>query len=477
MRRYLFWIVAAGVLIWAIVLRSFDLGVASYWLDEGYSVTIAQAIEEHGYPLLDLGTLIWRSPLYHYGLAGVVLAVGTSELGTRSISVVIGIVTIVIVWYCAQRWFGWPVAAVTLVLASFSTWEITWSRQARMYIVLQALFWLAAVLYERWHHTRQLFWLIPITMLAAILTHQFAWLLLLALPAYSLLDRWHKHPHINIIYWLGVVLALPLGVLIMRYGLHQPVPVNYWEHYLAFLWRDHAVMLILAGIGVVLSFTKRPVITWWLTSLGIVGLGVFSYSITLLHYRYLFFLYPIVLWLAAVTLTWLAQQWRRGAIIGLVVCFGLLLWHGELIVLPQSFWVLESDAPTSAFGYKSFTPQPDFRSAYQAIAAVHPDIIITPYPELTRLYLQRDDTYALYLDVTGAQTTPSNARHTYTGVPFITMTQLQHAATRGAIVLLDKLAERRISPSLRDYIEQHGRIIFSNKINHWSTVTVYHLNP
>ncbi len=179
------WQRAAAIIVgsWAVTLRLYQLAAPSYWLDEGFSVTIARAIVGRGVPLLDSGEFIWRSPLYHYALAAVVTLAGDGEWATRLLSVILGLAVILVLTVCAERWFGRTVAAITFVLVSFSSWEIVWSRQARMYLALQLLFWLAVLVYTRWWQTRRDGWLVIVTSAAALATHEFAALLLLALPA------------------------------------------------------------------------------------------------------------------------------------------------------------------------------------------------------------------------------------------------------------------------------------------------------
>lgn len=465
----------------AIFLRLYKLASPSYWMDEGFSITIAQAIVDKGYPLLDSGELIWRSPLYHFFLATVMTLAGNGELATRLLSAVIGIVTIFILTYGAWRWFGHRVAYITFVLASFSTWEIAWSRQARMYILLQALFWLAAIVFQQWYCNRHrvFFWLIPLAVLAALLTHEFAFLLFIVLPAYVVIDRflmphWSKRFTPFFGYCCGILFILIVLILVIRFGFEQPVPVNYWSHYIIFLVREHLVLLLMAFVGILVAQRRDIPIILFLGTTGLVGLGVFSFAITLLHYRYLFFLYPVLLWLAAYGIAWVLSLRKKWISITLVTIISIaLILHEEITLLPRSFYTLESDPKVSFLAYKSFTPQPDFRAAYAAIAKQNPSMVITPYPELSRLYMQRDDEYALYLDVIGSADRPPMPHHRYTGTPYITLESLERARELQAVVLLDELAQGRVDSDLLQVIEQHAEIVFEKRDGEWSRVTVY----
>lgn len=477
--KWQWWFVGGVVALGAVLLRLFTLGESSYWLDEGYSVTIAQAIADHGYPLLDSGALIWRSPLYHYALGGWVALFGTEEFATRLLSVLFSLGAIVIITYGAKHWFGGRVAYIAFILASFATWEIAWSRQARMYLALQVFFWLAVIVFQRWYDqagfkiNRQ-FWFMALTLTLALLTHEFAWLLLIILPGYVVIKRWVKQPGRLVWYMIGLFLLLPVMIGALHYGLDQPVPVNYWTHYVAFLWREETLLVLLAGFSLVIAQRTHLTIIFWLSTVGLFGLGLFSFGITLLHYRYLFFLYPIVLWLATYTIDWLLSWRLKWVGYGTAIIIATaLVWHQELTMLPKTFWPLESDSKTSQFTYKSFTPQPNFRAAYAAIAQQDADTVITPYPELSRLYLERDDTYALYLDVIGAADQPNRSTQIYTGVPYLTLTELKRAQQNHTLVLLDYFSQRRIQPELREYIEQYGQVIYTEVTNEWSTVTVY----
>ncbi len=292
------------------------------------------------------------------------------------------------------------------------------------------------------------------------------------------MQRFAKRPRHLIIFCVGLLLTLAAAVVVLRYGWQQPVPVNYWSHYSQFLWREHAVMLGLAVLGLIVGGRQQLPIIFWLAWLWLLGLGIFSFSITLLHYRYLFFLYPILIWLTAVAIAWLWQlRTKVVAVGGLLFVFGVLIAHDEISLIPKSFWELESDPVQSDLRYKSFTPQPNFRAGYRIIAqrlAEQPAaLVLTPYPELSRLYLSRTDNCAIYLDLTGSAKIPSRARHRYTGAPYCTLKDLAKARAQRSLILLDKLADWRIDQNQRQFIEDNAAVIYTEKTNNWSELTVY----
>ncbi len=474
------WIVGSILvlaLIWGAALRLYNIGEQSYWIDEAYSIAIAEAISQHGYPLLGSGEVIWRSSVYHYLLAVPVAVFGTSELSARILSIGIGVLTILLVGYISKKWFSPKVAIIVMVLMSFSYWEIAWSRQARMYILFQLLFWLAVFLFERWQNKKiHLLWFVLVTILT-IVTHRFGfllpWFFVLALylrwaAGNAIMQSWKF-----IAGYVGIIIgSVIISGLVLKYVLGYMLPFDYWQHYTQFMFAEYGViaLLAIAGILIMIKNTHLNTMALWLIGMMFIGLGIFSYDIQLLQYRYLFVLLP-ALYLSASY--FISRLPRQKIVIPLVVVV-LAVLAPSMQLLPQSHYYLESDKPSSDLSYKSFTPQPDFKAAYKAIAEYNPEVLITPYPAVTKLYSEKNDDYALAIDLTGTGA-GINDYEVYTNTPIITVEVLKEirGEKKSGVVLVDYLAQKRINNDIRQYIETELTPIYSDSNHDWSSIALY----
>lgn len=487
-KQFLIW--TSGLTLIGLCLRLLDVNAQSYWMDEGFSISIAQAILEHGYPLLDSGIVTWRDPFFHYLLAGVIAAFGTAEWATRLLSVLAGAAFIPLLGVIASRWFASQRAGVmAMCAATFSTWEIVWSQQARMYVLFQLLFWLTLYFFERWYrnhnahdHARsQRCFLIAalVVFVLTTLTHQFG-ALLVPIILFRVVLHWLFQPQRSavvstvgfILFFIGSVVA---SVLFMHAVFDAPT-VQYWQHYTQFLQREHIVMLSLGILGVLVGLqTRHRMRVMWLASSVLFVLAFLSYGVMLLHYRYFFVIYPAAVLCAVVAVDWVLRRsrWMYVAMIPVIV---LLIWHGEWTLNPYTTLRLESDPPDSSLSYKSFTPQPDVRSAYAWIAAHQStdDLLVTPYPSLTRLYLpSHTDDAALYVDLVGTHPAPSRPMERYIGVSYLTDTALRELMnTTHGFILIDDFARRRMDAEIVAEIRKN-ETVFDADSGPWSRVWVY----
>lgn len=447
-------------------------------MDESYSIALARAIADHSYPLLDSGNIIWRDPLFHYLLAAITAITGTTEITTRILSVVVGVAACGLLYLIAKKLFSHRVGIIILLLSATSYWEIAWSRQARMYILLQFFFWLTVYLYLRWEEKQTLVRFIPImgAATATIATHLFGIFviptLLCAFALQKTIQRAKTHPLQFIIGYVAAIAGIIVAAVATVRLLMDQQAVNYWMQYSYYFATHHWATLAFATLGLFVglkTYSLRH--TLWLWTLIITSMGIFSYGITLLQYRYLFFVWPVVMLFAAVGIHRIVARRRWYLAIPIVA---LLLCSGEYIVVPQSHVLLESDAPYGRSGYKSFTPQPDFRAAYEEIAKRNPDILITPYPTITRLYRDRNDAAAIYIDLTGLDG-GGETEERYSGVPYLTKKQLKKIVEdkKHGIILIDYFARRRMDPELYLSIDTQFTTLQTIRAGSWSDITLY----
>ena len=120
----------------ATLVRLFELGRSSFWYDE--VVTMRLALAENATQLFDRLSRIdaTRAPLHPILLQMWIRVFGSSEAAARSLSVLFGIGTIVLIYEIGRVGFDAATGLWAAWLASLSPLLIVYSREARMYALL-----------------------------------------------------------------------------------------------------------------------------------------------------------------------------------------------------------------------------------------------------------------------------------------------------------------------------------------------------
>ncbi|HWS99217.1 MAG TPA: glycosyltransferase family 39 protein [Pyrinomonadaceae bacterium] len=124
-------IIVAGAL-----LRVYELGDESVWLDEAFSIKLslngpARIIEETSKDV--------HPPLYYFALHYWMIVFGDSERGARLLSALFGVLAIFATYKVASGLFGRATALVASALVALSRFHLEFSQEARMYTLLGLL--------------------------------------------------------------------------------------------------------------------------------------------------------------------------------------------------------------------------------------------------------------------------------------------------------------------------------------------------
>ncbi|MFC2023772.1 glycosyltransferase family 39 protein, partial [Chloroflexota bacterium] len=124
------------ILLLALGLRFYGLDAHSLWNDEGTSVAIARLdpISIARNAALDI-----HPPLYYWLLSGWVRMLGTSEAAVRSFSALLGVLLVAVTFALGHRLAGRGVALLAALLSAIHPFQIYYSQEARMYILLALL--------------------------------------------------------------------------------------------------------------------------------------------------------------------------------------------------------------------------------------------------------------------------------------------------------------------------------------------------
>jgi hypothetical protein len=128
----------AGVLFAGILVRGWGLGTESLWYDEIFVVPYLHSLEPYGIAMV-LPQLDPHPPLYYVLLDLWVRAVGVSDVGLRSLSTVLDVGSIGVVYLLTRRLYDRRVGLVAAGLFALSPFYVWYGREARMYALATLL--------------------------------------------------------------------------------------------------------------------------------------------------------------------------------------------------------------------------------------------------------------------------------------------------------------------------------------------------
>ena len=228
------------VLLLAFALRIYRLGDANLWWDEALAIWAVRK----GF----VGVTYWTAadvhpPLFFWSLWGWVQVAGQSEFGMRFMSVIIGVLTVAVVYRLGLLVGGHYTGLLASLLTALSRFHVWWSQEMRMYILAGLLGVLSMYLFLRWLRTLTR---VPSPGLRA----ESRWLLLLGYVLATL-------GSLYTIFLMGAwVLVQNLVVLVALLW-----PQGYRKRRLLVQWVV-AQLAILAGLAVWLWFSWERMPTW-----------------------------------------------------------------------------------------------------------------------------------------------------------------------------------------------------------------------
>ena len=124
------------IIAFGAVLRAFKLGSESVWLDEAFSIKIAdgspsEVLEETGKDV--------HPPLYYFALHYWMKIFGETEFASRLLSALFGTLAILAIYKLAALLYDKGAGLLAATLLAFSHFNIEFSQEARMYTLLSLL--------------------------------------------------------------------------------------------------------------------------------------------------------------------------------------------------------------------------------------------------------------------------------------------------------------------------------------------------
>lgn len=137
------WMLIALILI-GIILRFFNLGFNSIWLDEGATLNFAQKSLSGIWESTTGGE--FNPPLF-YWLEHFMLVFGNSEMILRFLPALFGVLTIPIFYFIGREISGRICGIISAGLITFSSFHIFYSQDARAYTTMLFFFSIAVLFY------------------------------------------------------------------------------------------------------------------------------------------------------------------------------------------------------------------------------------------------------------------------------------------------------------------------------------------
>ncbi|MCA1554316.1 MAG: glycosyltransferase family 39 protein, partial [Chloroflexi bacterium] len=129
-------LVLLAILVLAAALRFYRIDTQSLWSDEGSSVV--QATRDVASIVANAAADI-HPPLYYVLLHFWVMPFGTSEVGVRSFSALLGVTLVLMCFLLGRQLWDERTGMVAAALAALNPFQIYYSQEARMYMLLAVL--------------------------------------------------------------------------------------------------------------------------------------------------------------------------------------------------------------------------------------------------------------------------------------------------------------------------------------------------
>lgn len=206
----------ALILVLALSLRLINLGGRTLWYDEAFAVLFAETGWE---PMVD-GTLTKvegsaadvHPLLYYMTLHGWMNVFGQDPAVVRLYSVLLGVLTVLVVFLLARDWFGERTALAAALMVAIAPFHVQYTQETRMYALLGLALMLTTWLYGRAYRGGHWSYWLGFGLLAgfSMYTQQLAAMYLLALGLLPLLARdWRRLVYTGLAALLAVVVYLP----------------------------------------------------------------------------------------------------------------------------------------------------------------------------------------------------------------------------------------------------------------------------
>lgn len=403
------------VLVVIIILGSFfrfyEIDEQPYWIDEAISVLNVLSIQEIGNSIMASGDY-YSCPLYCFPTAFLGEQFGNTSFVFRVIPAIFGTLFIFIIFLVTRKLFNTRTALLSSFITAFSYYQITWSRQARWYTLMECFFWLAILFFVQAREAKEKKLPIVLTVIFTVLAmvaHPLSYLLPLIFGSVIIYDYWKagklnfKLASIVAVLVAGIfilcetVLGLSLFAMLSRHIELKNVFPYYFLFYVQNYW-----FLIILSLLAVYKFRKD----WQVQFLVYTFLSYFMFLSFLgknINYSHLFQVTPVLIILGSVGILSVLEKFHSNktkVLIGIALA-AIFLTVGSGILIPSKHYRVENDNPKAPLKMSTqyISPQPNWNGAYEYIQSEmgENDKIISTVPQFNKIFLDQPGYWLSYI--------------------------------------------------------------------------------
>ena len=384
------------IMILAALIRLFRLGQWSLWVDELETLQISQnlfvnLIENPRY-------FLTQHPTTAFFINQTISLLGVSEGTARLAPVVIGIVSVPILFFIVRRLFNKSTGLIAALLLAMSPWHVIWSQNVRFYVTL-LLFFNLALFYFYWsfEENKIKYLLLSIFFLGLATAERLLALYFIPIVLIYLIvlqTNWFGKPagfnwrNISIVFIPGIIFGMifawtyiqdPSEWYRIYFVYSETGPVEIMKQ---FIQGMDVFLLVLGSLGAIILIGKRQRIVILLILASIVPLLVTMGASTVqyTHGRYTFV--ALISWiiLASVAVRSLFNEVTKEGRWLFVCVFAIILFFVPLQENYEYFTQLLGD-------------RPDWKSAFTIVKneGGPRDIVVSNDPRVGNYYLDRSD--------------------------------------------------------------------------------------
>ena len=130
-----------AIILVAAVLRFYQLGKWSFWVDELF--TLQNAIDWPANLKYNIGFALREHPITSGLIYTAVSQTEINEFNVRLMPAIVGVLSIPIFHWQVKKLYGISVALLFSLFLALSPWHIYWSQNTRFYIIMLLFYWIA----------------------------------------------------------------------------------------------------------------------------------------------------------------------------------------------------------------------------------------------------------------------------------------------------------------------------------------------
>lgn len=333
-----------------------------FWIDEFSSGVQAEIILEKIFnnKAADMD-IEPNNILTHIIIGFTFLIFGATETSARLPFALIGSVLPIFVFFIAKKLYSKTAGFVAATLIAFSYFEITWSTQARGYILQQLISSLAILIYLNLKERPTIFRFILLifTLILGFFTHFFTAFLIISIFIDFLLfkksefNKFFKKKQYqlflilflvffsSLIYKLNIFSYLINGI---KYGFIS-IYNNTW-YYHSLLWREYSFIVLLALIGVLITIKNNK--TWIMIFFGLIHLFFINFLFGHYMSKYLFPVFHIIIIFASIGLAFIGNAIKnkvniKTELFTLILLIFILLNGDKFVLKPKKYYSVNHD--------------------------------------------------------------------------------------------------------------------------------------